>query len=92
MNITRSRSFKANIGNYESFDVFVSVSVSHLDLGYTDDEWRDEQVTGNPEQAIADLRDLAEAEMEKQLRLEIERVNRLRDGEDAKSKSVLGHV
>lgn len=94
MQISRSREFKANIDNYESFPVFVSVTVNHQDLGYTDEEWRELMAQDDQESldAIDDLKDLAETLVGEQLRDEVERVNTLRTGTDAKRKSVLGHV
>jgi hypothetical protein len=92
VHITRSRSFKANLGNYEAFDVFVSIGVNHQDLGYTDEEWREEMDGSGADAAIQELRLLAELHLSQQIRTEIENINKLREGEPAQQKSVLGHV
>lgn len=38
MRITLSRSFRVNMGNYEHFEMFASVTMGHEDLGITTDE------------------------------------------------------
>lgn len=38
MRLSRTRGFRTNIGNYESFDFSASVTLDHMDLGYTDED------------------------------------------------------
>ena len=86
MNVSRTRQFISNMGNYgERYQASVTVTMSHHDLGYSDEEWvqqvndleqkHPEEGTQKAFEIICDeVMDAVDAELAD----EIEEANRLR--------------
>lgn len=81
MKITRTRMFKVNMGNWgEKYEFGASVTVSHADLGYSDEEWaEDANDESTREELVESLKEFAEAILADQIREELE------DAQDNKS-------
>lgn len=75
MRISRTRSIKVNMGNYESFEFGASVTMDHNDLGYSDEEAREI----DPKDLATDITDLVLEVLHDQLRLEVAEAAALTD-------------
>lgn len=79
MRISRTRSYRVDMPNYERLDISASATVDHQDLGYTDEEWT--SVMGGPErqagEAVSDLEDYCLKLLDRQLRKELDEARRL---------------
>lgn len=74
MKITRTRMFRVNMGNWgEKYEFGSSVTVSHNDLGYSDEEWaEDANDEGTREELVETLKEFAEEILAEQIREELE--------------------
>lgn len=81
MRISRTRSFRVELGNYEKADVSVSVTVDHFDLGYTDDEWRSVMADGGEaaDRAEDELENLCLAMIDERMKKELASLEELAD-------------
>lgn len=85
MNVSRTRKFIANMGNWgEKYEASATVTMGHHDLGYSDEEWFDHVESVGTQKAFEELADTVIAAVDYEISDEIEEANRLRP-EDADS-------
>ena len=80
MQVSGTRRFVANLGNYgEKYEASRSVTMHHVDLGYTDEEWREYVQEVGTHEAFLELADAVMEEVNDEIADEIEEADRLRD-------------
>lgn len=83
MQVSGTRRFVANLGNYgEKYEASRSVTMSHIDLGYTDEEWREHIEDVGTEAAFLELADTVMIAVNDEIADELEEADRLRDPEE----------
>lgn len=83
MQVSGTRKFVANLGNYgERYEASRSITMSHEDLGYTDEEWFEHVKDVGTEAACIELSDVVMEEVTEEIRGELEEANDLRDPEE----------
>lgn len=83
MQFSGTRKFIANLGNYgEKYEASRSVTMSHIDLGYTDEEWLDHVQDVGTEAAFLELADEVMDAVNDEIADELEEADRLRDPDE----------
>lgn len=83
MQVSGTRKFVANLGNYgEKYEASRSITMSHQDLGYTDEEWFDHVKDVGTEAACIELSDVVMEQVTEEIKGELEEANELRDPEE----------
>lgn len=83
MQVSGTRKFVANLGNYgERYEASRSVTASHEDLGYTNEEWAEHIEEVGSEAACEELADFVMEQVNAELLGELEEANDLRDPEE----------
>lgn len=83
MQVSGTRKFVANLGNYgERYEASRSVTADHSDLGYTNDEWFEHVQEVGSEAACEELADFVMEQVNAELEGELEEANALRDPEE----------
>lgn len=83
MQVSGTRKFVANLGNYgEKYEASRSVTMSHIDLGYTDEEWREHINKVGPEDAFLGLADAVMNAVNDEISEELDEADRLRDPDE----------
>ena len=85
MQVSGTRRFVANLGNYgEKYEASRSVTMHHVDLGYSDEEWLEHVREVGTHEAFLELADTVMDEVNAELADEIDEADRLRDpGEES---------
>lgn len=79
MNVSRTRQLTVNMGNYgERYQAGATATVSHADLGYTDEEAREH----DPGELLEELTDFALQAVNSQLESELAEAMAIRDDEE----------
>lgn len=83
MQVSGTRKFVANLGNYgEKYEASRSVTMSHIDLGFTDEEWLDHVKEVGTKQSFLDIADEVMDAVNEEIADELEEADRLRDPEE----------
>jgi hypothetical protein len=83
MQVSGTRKFIANLGNYgEKYEASRSVTMSHMDLGYTDEEWLEHVREVGTREAFSELADTVMDEVNDEIADELEEADRLRDPDE----------
>jgi hypothetical protein len=86
MNINRTRRVVVNLGNYgERWEAGASVTVSHHDLGFTDEQWAEELAGDDGDRLAAwyrEMSSIALSRVNEILDIELEEADRVRDPDE----------
>jgi len=83
MQVSGTRKFVANLGNYgEKYEASRSVTMNHTDLGFTDEEWIDHIREVGTRQGFVDLADAVMDAVNEEIADELEEADRLRDPDE----------
>lgn len=85
MQVSGTRKFVASLGNYgEKYEASRSVTASHSDLGYTDEQWFEHVEEVGPAKACEEIADFVMEQVNLELEGELEEANALlEEGEDS---------
>jgi len=83
VNISRTRRVIINMGNYgERYEAGATASLSHQDLGYSDEEWLERIADIGPEEAFKDLNATTLKLVNEQLAIEVSEALEIRDSDE----------
>ena len=83
MQVSGTRRFVANLGNYgERYEASRSVTMHHIDLGYTDEEWLEHVREFGTHKAFLELADAVMEEVNDEIADEVAEADRLRDPDE----------
>lgn len=83
MQVSGTRKFVANLGNYgEKYEASRSVTMSHIDLGYTDEEWLEHVKDVGTDKAYLELADTVMEFVNDEISEELDEADRLRDPDE----------
>lgn len=80
MQVSGTRKFVANLGNYgERYEASRTITFSHQDLGFSDEEWLEHVKKEGTEQCLEMISDAVMEAVNDELEGELEEANELRD-------------
>lgn len=83
MQFSGTRKFVANLGNWgEKYEASRSITMSHQDLGYSDEEWLEHVREVGTHEALLELGDAVMDEVTEEILGEVEEANALRDQDE----------
>ena len=83
MQVSGTRGFVANLGNYgERYNAQRTVTMNHIDLGFTDEEWQQHVREVGTRQAFVDLADAVMDAVNEEVEMDLAEADRLRDPDE----------